>query len=253
MGCFSYHRGVVSSAGLDALGISAATPDPPGGRIERDTTGEPTGLLIEAAWTQAHAASLAGYTDPDRWGDLIVDRARALLAEGITAVHDAACPPEAEEVYRRLHRERRMPISVLVMPHGPILAGPDADRLQQGPGTGEGDEWLRVGPVKLFADGGIELDIDAHLGERHVRLEGAFPQLPEQVAAVVAAGYGVAIHAMGNAGLRRAIAAWQEATRFRSPHHPCRIEHVTLAGRREIADLRSAGTRPAGRSGRPRR
>src|SRR5207247_849069 len=84
------HQCVVSSQALDELGIGRTTPDPPGGTIERGPDGEPTGLLVERAWIEAHARSLADYRDPARWGELIAARARALLADGITCVHDAA-------------------------------------------------------------------------------------------------------------------------------------------------------------------
>ena len=115
--CFSVHRAVVSSAGLDALGIGRATPDPRNGTIQRGADGEATGLLVEGAWSETHARSLAGYDDPDRWADLVETWARTLLGYGITAVHDAACPPAAELVYTDLARRGRLPISVLVMPH----------------------------------------------------------------------------------------------------------------------------------------
>lgn len=95
---YSYHQCVVSSAGLDALGIGRTTPDPPGGTIERAPDGSPTGLLVERAWSEAQARSMEAYRDPDRWDDLIVATARGLLRDGITAVHDAACPPSADAI-----------------------------------------------------------------------------------------------------------------------------------------------------------
>ncbi len=241
VGCFSVHRAVVSSAGLDALGIGPRTHDPPNGRIERDTAGEPTGVLIEGAWSAAHAASMAGYDRTDRWADLIEERSDALLQVGITAVHDAACPATAEAVYRTLATEGRLPVSVLVMPHAnELLAGADPERWD-GPRTGEGDEDVRVGPVKFFADGGYEVAIDAHVGGQHVRFGQLFPNLGAGVEEAVRRGYGVAIHAMGNAGLAAALDAWESATRGHEPTHGVRIEHVTLAGRAEIDRMRALG------------
>src|SRR5262245_47824406 len=63
---YTLHQCVVSSAGLDALGIGRTTPDPAGGEIRRGADGEATGLLLERAWSAAHAASLRDYADPDR-------------------------------------------------------------------------------------------------------------------------------------------------------------------------------------------
>lgn len=237
--CFSLHRAVVSSAGLDALRIGRSSLDPGNGRIERNAGGEPTGLLVEGAWSRAHVASLAGYDRARRWGDLIEARARTLLSYGITAIHDAACPPAAEDVYRTLAREDRLPVSVLVMPHAnAILSGPDPYRWD-GPRTGEGDEQVRVGPVKFFADGGIEIAIDAHIDGNHVHIGQLFPDTAAGVAEAVARGFGVAIHAMGNAGLAAALDAWEQATRAREPEHGLRIEHVTLANPSDIDRMRA--------------
>ncbi|MEW6270575.1 MAG: amidohydrolase family protein, partial [Thermodesulfobacteriota bacterium] len=60
---FTLHQAVVCSRGLDALGIGRATPDPPGGEIVRRFDGEPSGLLVERAWSEAHARSVAAYHD----------------------------------------------------------------------------------------------------------------------------------------------------------------------------------------------
>jgi predicted amidohydrolase YtcJ len=227
---FSVHQAVTDSRGLDALRIGSGTPDPGGGLIERDEVGRPTGLLVERAWSVAHERSLAGYDDPDRWGDLIAQRAHSLLADGITCVHDAACPPAAESIYARLAATNALPISVLAMPHpAALLSGLDAERLD-GPPTGEGDEWFRVGAIKLFADGGAAPAIDAHVGDHPVRTGIEFADLHDGVEAAVSRGFAVAVHAMGNAGLDATLDAFAAAARA----HPgwdgrFRIEHVTLA------------------------
>jgi len=226
---FSIHQCVVDSRGLDALGISATTPDPPGGRIGRDDRGRPDGLLVERAWSEAHAVSLAAYTDPDRWGELIVDRAVALLRDGVTAVHDAACTPAAEAVYATLARRRELPISVLGLVHpAALLSGPDPARLD-GPVTGEGDEWFRVGPVKLFADGGVSMGVDAHREGVRRQVGTSFPDVVDGAALAASRGFGVAIHSMGNAGLALALAAFERAGVRGAPPTPFRVEHLALA------------------------
>src|SRR5947208_793214 len=175
---YSLHQCVVSSQALDELGIGRTTPDPPGGTIARGPDGEPTGLLVERAWSEAHARSLAAYRDPARWGGLIAALARALVADGITCVHDAACPPSAESVYRTLAGAGALPVSVLMMPHGEaLLTAPSAARLE-GPLTGEGDERLRVGPIKLFADGGIAPALDVTIQGQRARYGVCFADLP---------------------------------------------------------------------------
>jgi predicted amidohydrolase YtcJ len=219
---FSYHEGVVDSRGLDALSMSSGD-----------------GRLLEAEWGRAHAASLSSYTDPDRWGELIEQRARELLAVGITAVHDAACPPAAEAVYRSLAAAGRLPVSVLAMTHPwTFLSGLDSKRLADGPPTGDGDETFRVGPVKLFADGGVAMAIDVHISGRR-RVNGPlFAGVDSAVRAAVAADHDVAIHAMGNAALDVALDAFESVA---SSGRRMRIEHAVLASLSQLERMASLG------------
>jgi predicted amidohydrolase YtcJ len=239
---YSYHQCVVSTAGLDVLGIGRTTPDPAGGRIDRGPDGEPTGLLVERAFSAAHAVSMAAYRDPDRWADHITAAATALLADGITCVHDAACPPSAEAQYRRLAREGHLPVSVLMMPHGEALLGPlDEPRLDRAP-TGEGDEWLRVGAIKLFADGGVAPALEGRVHGHPLSIGMVFEGLAEQTRRAVERGFRVAVHAIGNGGLRAALDAFEAATRARpDDDHRFRIEHATLASHRQAEQMTALG------------
>ncbi len=242
---YTLHQGVVNSRALDELGIGRHTPDPPGGLIARDWNGEPSGLLIERAWGEAHARSMMAYRDPERWEQLFVARARQLLREGITCVHDAACSPQAEEIYHRLARQGALPLSVLVMPHAAaLLQGMDAARWE-GPRTGEGDERIRVGAVKLFADGGIAPAIDVCSAGTRLQIGIEFPELASQVLQAAERGFGVAVHAIGNVGVERALAAFARVRRrFPSFEHRLRIEHACLlspAQWRRMAELGVVG------------
>lgn len=245
---YSYHQCVVSSHGLDALGITEQTPDPPGGTYGR-TGGRLNGLLVERAFSEAHARSMAPYQDPDRWADHIVDAARRLTRDGITCVHDAACPPSAEHRYRQLVSERRLPIGVVVMPHAEALLSPlDAARLD-GPPTGDGDARLAVGAVKLFADGGVLPAIEGTTHGHHVRLGFVFDDLEAQVATVVERGFRVAVHALGNKGLDAALDAFAAAgrnthnrNRGATDDDPrFRVEHATLLNEHQARRMAELG------------
>ncbi len=239
---YSYHQCVVSSAGLDALGIGRATRDPPGGLIERAPDGEPTGLLVERAFSDAHARSIEPYRDPDCWGDHIVAAARNLLRDGITCVHDAACAPSAEALYRQLVHDRRLPVSVLMMPHAEALLSPLTERRLDGPGTGDGDAWLRVGPVKLFADGGVLPALEGSVHGHHFSMGFVFDGLAEQATRAVERGFRVAVHAIGNGGLAAALDAFATAARARPDNdHRFRVEHATLAGPGQVKRMVSIG------------
>lgn len=239
---YSLHQCVVCSRGLDQLGIGHSTPDPQGGSIHRDENGAATGVLFERAWGEAHAVSMAATHDPDRWAQLFAARGRRLLRDGITTVHDAACSPEAEAVYRTMAGGGMLPLSVLVMPHAAaILRGPDPARLD-GPPTGDGDEWLRVGPAKLFADGGLAPACDVVFEGNRIEFGLLFDGLEANARQLVDRGFGVAVHAMGNAGLQATLDTFAGLRRGGpGADLPLRVEHATLAAPDQVRALQSLG------------
>lgn len=239
---YSLHQCVVSSAGLDALGIGRSTPDPAGGEIARGTDGAPTGFLLERAWSEAHARSLTSFCDRDRWADHIAARARVLHSEGITAVHEAACPPEAEAVLASMAAAGTLPLSVLVMPHpAAILVNEQSARLE-GPRSGEGDELLRVGPIKFFADGAQMLAVDVTVAGERLRSGILMDDMADCTVRAADRGWRVAVHAMGNVALQAAIEAFTAAARRRpDDDHRFRVEHATVASSSQVRELAALG------------
>jgi predicted amidohydrolase YtcJ len=239
---FSLHQSVVNGAALAALEIGRTTPDPAGGEIVRGADGEPSGLLVERAWSEAHARSLRSYADPDRWAEHIEVRARELLRDGITAVHDAACDPDAEAVYASMRARDSLPLSVLVMPHPSGILRNDLGARLAGPPTGEGDERVRVGPAKLFADGGVAIALDASVHGHPVQFGILMDDLERCALEAAARGFRVAVHAIGNAGVEatiEAFAAVRAATRGERDQR-FRLEHAGVSGPdqwRRLADL----------------
>lgn len=237
--CVTFHRGLLSSAGMDALGLSPTVEDPPGGKYGRDARGAPNGFLRETAWGLAHAATIRSFGNPDRWGDLIAARCRELLRLGITAVHDTTVSASAAAVYAALASSGRLPISVLGFPHAEeILTGMDDAAWTLGP-TGEGNNRYRTGPIKLFADGAPDFAIDACIRGRRIEAGILNLQMRDTMHRAFERGFSVAVHAMGNLGLRNTISAWQDAATASTP--PLRIEHATLAGPNEVRELKRIG------------
>ena len=235
---WTLHQGLVDSLGLDAVGIGHATPDPPGGVILRDGKGAPTGRLLEAAWSRAHVLSIAGYDDA-RWPDLIARRCRDLLAEGVTAVHDAAVPPAVIALYRRMAQDGSLPISVLALPHPPdLLHNPDA-ALVHGLTPGDGDERFRLGPVKFFADSGTQPAVQGLQDGAPVELGMLMPGLAEGLRAVGERGWPVAIHALGNVGIDAALDALEAAPLAAPP----RLEHCVVMAPHQAARLAALDAR----------
>ncbi|MGZ4675369.1 MAG: amidohydrolase [Acidimicrobiia bacterium] len=228
---YTLHQCVVSSSGLDALGIGRDTPDPPGGEIARRDNGDPTGILVEQAWSEAHARSMRDFTDLDHWAGHVADRSRALLAEGITCVHDAACSPEAEALYASMARAGTLPVDVVGMPHPAALLQNEHTARLEGPPTGEGDDRFRVGPMKLFADGGVAIALDTSIGGHPVRYGTVFEDLVEHAVAAARRGFRIAVHAIGNLGVDATLDAYTAVLRACGDRdHRFRLEHAGVTG-----------------------
>src|SRR5262249_3495784 len=140
-----FHALWVNSAALRAAGVSRATPDPEGGRFDRDGRGEPTGLVRENAGRAF--LPLEDRAAPGVDGALLDAAAAALHAEGVTAVHDYQ-RNHADWLRMRALAGRR---GLRVLQHVGPEQLEDAGRL--GLRGGAGDDWFRTGSLKLFADG----------------------------------------------------------------------------------------------------
>ncbi len=222
-----FHALWVNSEALRHAGVGRATPDPEGGRFERDVAGEPTGVVREHA-VRAFAALEAAAGPPldDALGE---DAATALHARGITSVHDYQ--RSAEDLRWSLRLARRGRLRVLQHIGEAQLDGVIAAGLA----SGVGDAWFRLGALKLFADGTLGSRTAAMLepyddfgGTGLALLSPA--ELARLVARAFAAGVSVAVHAIGDRAVRDtldAIAAAPASDRERLALPP-RIEHAQL-------------------------
>ncbi|WP_132123335.1 amidohydrolase [Actinocrispum wychmicini] len=153
----SRHSVLVNTAALRVAGVDRRTPDPVGGIIVRDAAGEPTGVLLESAGVLVTQHAPAP-TTADRL-DVIVDGMRVLNSLGITSVTDPIVSPELLRDYAVLHQQGRLTVRVNTLLHWDWPSpSTSAERLttmlrNTGVATGIGDDWLRIGGVKLFADG----------------------------------------------------------------------------------------------------
>ncbi|HTR26103.1 MAG TPA: amidohydrolase [Terriglobales bacterium] len=148
----SGHLSVANSAALKLANITRATRDPEGGVIERDASGEPTGILKDTAM------GLVGTLVPADPPDINV-RAAKLVSEkaaevGLTTIHDIYISPDEIRGYQEAHDRGWLKVRVQMSPRIGSIA--DAEKLaQMGVHTGFGDEVLKFGAAKMFADGGM--------------------------------------------------------------------------------------------------
>lgn len=149
-----HHRGghtiFVNSAALKLAGVDEHTPDPPGGRFEHDSSGHLTGFVADAATERFNKLIPATATRDD------LQKAAALISKmfasrGITSACDADARADAVQAYQdaRDGGELRMRI------YCHINAGELDHFMNVGIHTGFGDEWVRIGGVKQYADGSI--------------------------------------------------------------------------------------------------
>jgi predicted amidohydrolase YtcJ len=151
------HDGLVNTTALQAAGIGAATQDPPGGVVERDALGEPTGFLIERPAVELVERAMPAVAEADRrrW---LREIQPVFHAVGITSVVDPALAPGELDAYRALAEAGELTIRTTAMPLGDgeghpqtvLAAFGDLDALR-------GGDVLRLGPAKLFLDGGGSL------------------------------------------------------------------------------------------------
>jgi predicted amidohydrolase YtcJ len=148
----SGHLGVVNSAGLELAGITRHTPDPSGGVIERDASGEPTGILKETALT-----SIAALLPKDP-SDIYVQAAKLISEKaaevGLTTIHDIFISSDEMRGYQEARQRGWLKMRVQMSPQLDSMAA--AEKLvQMGVHTGFGDDLLKFGAAKMFADGGM--------------------------------------------------------------------------------------------------
>ena len=152
LGHVSGHLGVANSAALALAGITRNTPDPIGGVIERDASGEPTGIVKDTAIQLVE--KLLPPDPPDiyvRAAHFISERAAEL---GLTTIHDIFISSDEIRGYQDAYQRGWLKIRVQMSPR--IGSIKDAEKLaQMGIHTGFGDDHLKFGAAKMFADGGM--------------------------------------------------------------------------------------------------
>ncbi|HXF77058.1 MAG TPA: amidohydrolase family protein, partial [Methylomirabilota bacterium] len=151
---FGAHITVANSLALGAAKITRDTPDPAGGHIKRDPqTGEPTGELHERA--QLIVKKVAPEFNYLQLKDGIVFALDQCLRRGVTTVHDIVRYAEPVRAYQELYQEGRMHARVSILPRVIESMIESKSLIELGLITGFGNEWLRVGGVKMSIDGGI--------------------------------------------------------------------------------------------------
>ena len=236
------HAVVANSAAMHAAGVTAATPSPEGGRIEKDGAGKPTGLFIDAA--SALIEAKIPEPSPAEQDRALAVAQEMLLSSGLTAVADMGTSIDGWNVMRRLGD--RGALKVRIMSYSSSI-----EPLLSIAGTGPtpwlyGDR-LRMGGMKLYADGA--------LGSRGAKLKRPYADAPHTSGLAVtepaelkrlseraaALGVQVAIHAIGDRANAEVISIFEQLGRKYPGDRRWRIEHAQVVDPADIPRLAPAG------------
>ena len=219
------HTVWTNGRGLEVAEITASTPDPEGGRIDRDAGGAPTGLLADTATNLVYER--IPMPPLDLRADYTAAELRSMAASGITSLADVYVSPPEAEVWRLLHATGRMSMRVRASIYVEDL-GDDSDAavariLAASEAMDVDPNFLRSGSVKFFADGVMEAPTQtAALLEPYLdaagQPTGELGELyfePEPFARLVtkldAAGLNIHVHAIGDRAVRATLDAFAAA------------------------------------------
>jgi predicted amidohydrolase YtcJ len=243
----SLHAGWANSAALSQAGLSDSSPDPVGGRLGRNEQGHLNGILYEGAMRLVEDTIPA--PDLDRVVSAIQKAQTLLWGMGITGVHDfdrRLCFQALQVLHERgalgLRTLKSIPLEDL------------QPALELGLRSGFGDDWLRIGPLKLFADGALGPQTAAMLQPFEASSEnrGLLLMDSEEVLELgrkaAAGGFNLAVHAIGDRAVHEVLSGL-ERLRMLEPGFPeiagrklrHRIEHVQLIHPDDAARLAALG------------
>jgi hypothetical protein len=225
----SLHVAWANNNALKLAGINSSTPDPVNGRIQRDKYGVPTGILFEGAVKLVEA--VIPETTPEALAINIQQVIADLWRKGLTGVHDF----DKRTCFQALQLLReRGELQFRVIKSIPLEMLPQAMAL--GMRSGFGDDFLRIGSVKLFADGALgshtaamfESYVDDAQNRGILILDTE--QLFEHGCQAAKNGLSLAVHAIGDRAVHEVLEGF---TRLRAYEHKLglpalrhRIEHV---------------------------
>ncbi|MBK9070062.1 MAG: amidohydrolase [Myxococcales bacterium] len=234
----SGHALLANAAAMAAAGITAKTPDPAGGHIVRDASGNPTGIFEENAMdliNVAYATSRSSRTPAQVFAEerVLVEAAQqAALALGITTIQDAGSSRARLEVLRQLAEQGALRVRVWAMLD--TSAATAASDVKGLPWHHLGNRMLTVGGIKVLTDGalgshGARLrEPYADRSETSGRYVTSMADLAAQAEIAATHDLQLCVHAIGDLAIREVLDVYEQAfARHPSPHaRRWRVEHA---------------------------
>ena len=238
------HLVSINTKAMETAGITRETQDTEGGHVDKDETGENTGILRDCRYL---VESVIPPNSPEIMVEGLELASNRAMSLGCTGVHDAGLTNRDISAYQQAEKQGKLKVRSYIMVRG------DAQEaaIKLGVQTGLGDDMIQLGPVKLFMDGS--------LGARTAALFEAYEDEPstsglllmepevltEKVVRAHDANLQTATHAIGDLAVERALDSIQEALR-RNPRkdHRHRIEHCEITSSQQIERIKQLGVIP---------
>ncbi len=222
---WSAHDVIANSKAMEMSGIDRNTPDPAGGHIERGPDGEPTGVFRDAR----QLLDLPQPSYEDKLRAIPLTLRELWLENGVTSVYTMDTLEGVRALQELRRRDELPPVRLSI---SFMLGDFDLDALiSMGLQTGFGDEWLKIGAIKILFDGvwgTTAATYEPHYGttDNYGNLSRTGEQLREEVLKAHAAGWQIWIHCNGPRAQTLALDAFEAALeRYPRPDHRHRIEH----------------------------
>ncbi|MBI5966969.1 MAG: amidohydrolase [Deltaproteobacteria bacterium] len=244
----SGHWAITNSKGLEAGGIQENMPNPKGGAYGREPqSGKLNGILYEQAEFAYVFEGMTGkppiippfpLKDRKKGLDMACDM---YLASGITGVHDALVSAQSLETYQEAVKSEDLKLRVYLLITYEYLPHLKALNLK----TGFGNEWLRIGGIKIIADGAIAgrtaLLSEPYLGtqEKGILVAESEEVLHESIRHAHQAGFQVCVHANGDRAINMTLDGFEKALQdLPRKDHRHRLEHCTVVNREILKRLK---------------
>ncbi len=240
------HTGYANSAALALAGAKAGMSDPAGGRFERDPDGELNGRVADKA-LEAVLAKVPDDLTRDDHRRAVALMSKLYASHGITSVCEADTSPAGLQGYQDARDSGELSYRVYCHMDVDYL-----DRyIEAGVHTGFGDDMVRIGGVKQFADGSIS-ERTAWLADPYIGMPGytgvelgTRESLYQHSRKAWLAGFQLATHANGERAIDRILSVYEDLNREFPRRDPrFRIEHCTVVTPALIARMRAVGAIP---------
>jgi predicted amidohydrolase YtcJ len=240
------HTAYVNSRALELAKITNETPDPPGGRFDRDPAGQHNGRISERA-NEVFDKLIPEVSSREDYRAGVKLISQMMARAGITSAHDAYGSHDDLRAYQDAHAARELLTRIYC-----LIGHAEIDRmLEAGVRTGFGNEWVRIGAMKMTCDGSIS--------ERTARLSQPYVGRPDDFGIQVMteeelytkarkahdADWQIGVHANGDVAIDMVLRIYERLQRERPRRDPrFRLEHCTLINDDLVRRIRALGAIP---------